>query len=114
MGAEAQHRLDHPVGFEVLAPLSLRDMHVWRRAHALACCTPDSLRLSRHVLDWLRVPFIGPSELGCVQHGHHCLHQWRVEYEVDEENPMVRYMLDGFSSDESYSESDASSECSGG
>ena len=39
------------------------------------------------------------SAAGIVQHGHHCLHQWRVEYEVDEENPMVRYMLDGFSSD---------------
>ena len=90
--------------------MSLRDWHIWRRAYALACHTPDALRSSRRVLDWLRVPFVGPIAFG-DEPGDHELHQFRVEFEVDAQNPYVRHMLDGFIS-ESSSESDETTEYS--
>jgi hypothetical protein len=73
--ASTAYGRDHPVGFEVLAPLSPRDIYIYKRATAfvLTCPPGAPLRIaadsSRHVLDWLHVP---------TEAGPHWLHQWRI------------------------------------
>ncbi len=92
-----------PVGFETLAPLSLRDMWLWRRAFALAVHVPKSRACSRHVLDWLRVP---------SDSGPHWLHQHRVHFDLDPDNAYVKELYDdwaesNYSSDDSCSDGDS-------
>ena len=67
----------HPVGFDVLAPLSPRDIYIHRRASALMHVTTPRSQSYRSVLDWLRVP---------TRRGPHFLHQRRIkiEYGVEE------------------------------
>ena len=68
---EPDHPFSHPLGFEVLAPLSLRDRWIFPRADRLALHVPAARTSSRHVLDWLRKPFCG---------GPHWLHQDRIQF----------------------------------
>ena len=68
------HPFSHPLGFEVLAPLSLRDRWIFLRANRLAFHVPAARTSSRHVLDWLRKPFCG---------GPHWLHQDRIQFWLD-------------------------------
>ena len=68
------HPFSHPLGFEVLAPLSLRDRWIFLRANRLAFHVPAARTSSRHVLDWLRKPFCG---------GPHWLHQDRLQFWLD-------------------------------
>ena len=69
------HPFSHPLGFEVLAPLSLRDRWIFLRADRLALHVPASRTSSRHVLDWLRKPFCGgPPWLHLATGG--CVRRW--------------------------------------
>lgn len=69
----------HPVGFDVLAPLSPRDIYIYRRATALMHVATPLSQSYRSVLDWLRVP----TRRGG---GPHWLHQRRIEIGVEEKS----------------------------
>jgi hypothetical protein len=102
--ASTDYGRDHPVGFEVLAPLSPRDIFIYRRATAfvLACPPGTPCRIaadsSRHVLDWLRVP---------SEPGPHWSHQWRISIIDGAESDAIS---DGESEEEDEHSSDAYSD----
>ena len=83
----------HPVGFEVLAPLSLRDRWIFPRADRLALHVPAARTSSRHVLDWLRKPFCG---------GPHWLHQDRLQFWLDADGAKCWELPDSEEESEDY------------
>ena len=87
------HPFSHPLGFEVLAPLSLRDRWIFLRANRLAFHVPAARTSSRHVLDWLRKPFCG---------GPHWLHQDRLQFWLDADGAKCWELPDSEEESEDY------------
>ena len=87
------HPFSHPLGFEVLAPLSLRDRWIFLRANRLAFHVPAARTSSRHVLDWLRKPFCG---------GPHWLHQDRLQFWLNADGAQCWELPDSEEESEDY------------